>query len=107
MKVSKTMLADKQTILGIIYTCLEEINAGRAAEARLKLAPETRLLGSGGELDSLEVVNLIVGLEALLAERLHCAVVLVDESTFGGSNHPFRDVESLATYIATKVGVAG
>jgi hypothetical protein len=68
----------------------------------LKLVPETKLLGTGGELDSLEVVNLIVRLEGLLADRLKHAAVLVDERTFGGEVHPFRDAEALSSYLVTK-----
>lgn len=101
------MALEKQEALQMVYTCLGEINTGRPANAQVNLLPETRLLGSGAELDSLEVVNLIVGLEALLAERLLRPLVLVDERTFGGDVHPFRDAETLASYLVSKSSEAG
>lgn len=96
----------KQEVLQIIYTCLGEINSERSSDAQLRLAPETRLLGSGAQLDSLEVVNLIVSLESHLADRLECPIVLVGEDTFSGDEHPFRDVDALAAYIVKKASNA-
>jgi acyl carrier protein len=97
------MSLSTQDALQIIYISLREINAERSAEKQLELIPETRLMGSGGNLDSLEVVNLIIRLEALLADRLQSPVVLVDEGTFSNGVHPFRDVSSLAAYVVNKV----
>jgi acyl carrier protein len=101
------MSLSTQDALQMIYTSLGEINAERSAEGQLKLIPETKLFGSGGDLDSLEVVNLITRVEALLADRLQSPVVLVDEGAFSNGVHPFRDVSSLATYIVNKVKETG
>ncbi len=92
------MSLTKNDALELIYAGLSEINAERAGSQPLKLVPETRLIGSGHDLDSLEVVNLVVGLEARLAARLTKPVVLVNEEALG-SGHVFRDVNSLAEYI--------
>lgn len=88
--------------LKLVYSCLGEINSERTYDCRLKEAPDTGLLGSPGALDSLELVNLVVRLEGLLADRLDRAVVLVDDYAFSEGHEPFRTVESLASYLVEK-----
>ena len=92
------MALTEEQALELIYVSLGDINAERVDVAPVRLIPETKLIGSGRDLDSLEIVNLIVGLETRLAERLKRSVVLVNEDAFGG-DHVFRDVGSLAQHI--------
>jgi acyl carrier protein len=100
------MALNQSEALKLIYACLGEINSERTADSHLKEAPDTGLLGSSGELDSLELVNLVVRLEALLADRLDRAVVLVDERAFDGGHQPFRTVATLASYLVEKARLA-
>jgi len=96
------MSLNQSEALRLIYSCLGEINSERTPDFRLKEAPDTGLLGSSGELDSLELVNLVVRLEGLLADRLDRAVILVDERALGDGYQPFRTVETLASYLVEK-----
>ena len=96
------MSLNQSEALKLIYDCLNEINSGRSIDSHLKEAPDTGLLGSPGALDSLELVNLVVQLEGLLADRLDRAVVLVDDYAFGEGREPFRTVETLASYLVEK-----
>jgi acyl carrier protein len=88
----------KDEALELIYACLREVSSERVDMAPVKLAPETRLLGEGQDLDSLEIITLIASLEMRLAEALSKPVVLVNEDAFEGG-HVFRDVSSLAEHI--------
>jgi hypothetical protein len=96
----------REDSLELIYGCLREINAERLPRSPVQLTSETRVLGSGAELDSLEVVNLIVRLEGLLAHRFSRPVVLVDQGAFEDDGHPFENVATLASFIVKKANRA-
>jgi acyl carrier protein len=96
------MSLNQSEALKLIYACLDEINSGRSTDSYLKEAPDTGLVGSPGELDSLELVNLVMRLEGLLADRLDRAVVLVDDYAFDQGREPFRTVATLASYLVEK-----
>jgi len=96
------MSVTKDDALKLIYATLDDISAERGESSAIPLAPETRLIGSGRDLDSLEIVNLIVGLEMRLAERLGRSVVLVNEDAFGGGE-VFSTADSLADHIVRLV----
>lgn len=99
-------LLTRQDSLELIYDCLREINSERPPRTPVQLASETRLLGSGAELDSLELVNLIVRLEGLLADRFNRPIVLVDQDAFEGGGHPFEDVATLTSFLVKKANHA-
>lgn len=92
------MLA-KENVLELIYDSLEEINASRSSELKIALQPDTRLLGEGGLLDSLDVVELIVKLEEQLTLRLNRHVMLLDEQLLSEENSPLCSVASLAAFL--------
>jgi hypothetical protein len=92
----------REDSLGLIYGCLREINAERPPRNHVQLTSETRVLGEGAELDSLELVTLIVQLEGLLAHRLNRPIVLVDQDAFEGGVHPFENVATLANFLVKK-----
>lgn len=97
---------EQDEILQAIYRCLGEINAERSSQNPVPLDLETRLLGSSAELDSLELVNLVVRLESLLAERLGRPIVLVDQDAFSETSDPFRNVQTLVRYVVKKASAA-
>ena len=63
----------------------------------------TKIFGSGGILDSIGLVHLIVFLEKNL-KNLGCPkVVLVSSKTMSSKNSPFQDVNSLASFVVEKL----
>jgi hypothetical protein len=57
------------------------------------------IFGSGGMLDSLELVNFLADLEYRLDEEFGRGVVLASDRAMSRSRSPFRDADSLAGYI--------
>jgi acyl carrier protein len=96
----------QEDAFNFIYSSLREINAERPPQSPVQLTPETQVLGSGAELDSLELVNLIVRLEDRLADRLNRPVVLVDQDAFEAGGRPFEDVATLASFMVKKANQA-
>ncbi|RTJ64093.1 hypothetical protein [Campylobacter jejuni] len=63
----------------------------------------TKIYGIEGLLDSLALVSLITDLEESLAIELDIEITLADEKTMSLRNSPFKDVQTLAQYIASQI----
>ena len=80
----------------LIKEAIAEINEGR--DQPLPDSPDTILYGNDGQLDSLDLVRLVVSFEQRLATAFQRDVSLTDERAMSQKNSPFRSVESLAAY---------
>ncbi|MBI3669744.1 MAG: hypothetical protein HY237_08200 [Acidobacteria bacterium] len=65
-------------VLQVIYDAIEEVNGALKPEERLEAAPGTILIGEGGTLSSLCLVNFIATLEERIERVFHRQLSLVD-----------------------------
>jgi acyl carrier protein len=89
----------KEKITQVLFTVLDELNQLRPREEHLKKDLETPLSGDSGELDSAELINLIVLTEQKTAQELGRPILLTDDRTMSQFDGVFRTVGSLADYI--------
>ena len=89
----------RQIIYDQIAQSIESINDERVDKQTIVLSPETRLFGDGGELDSLELVSLVVDLEQELSDILSLELSLTDEAAMSLEVSPFSSVGNLIDYI--------
>lgn len=61
---------------------------------------KTKLFGPSGNLDSMGLVMLNVEIERCVTERFGKNIVLANEKAMSRQTSPFRNVESLAKYLA-------
>ena len=94
---------DKDAVLTVIRQCLKEINQQLPEELQVSDSPETVLVGNGGILDSLSLINLLVLLEDRAELDLGVSLSLVDEEIMTRDDGPYRTVASLAEWIASQV----
>ena len=90
-------MATKKEVIKIIFNCIEEINQQNGSEIPKNI--NTRLIGSEGELDSLVLVNLIVGIEDTINNEYNLNISIVDEKAMSQMHSPFKSVDTLAHYI--------
>ena len=86
-------------IIAIIFRVIDELNEMLPADNRLAKSEDTKLSGSGGGLDSLGMVNLIVALEQKLSSWLGHDVGLIDDRAMQQDSSPFRTIGTLAEFI--------
>ena len=91
---------DSPRIISLILGSLEEMNLQLPPERRIPISPGTPLFGSGGWLDSLGMVNLIVLVEERIYNEFRVEIILSDAQTSSEQDSPFRNVETLADYIS-------
>lgn len=94
---------DQQRVIDAIYDVFDELNLTRPLEQHLPKSPQTSLFGMGGRLDSLGLVNLVVSLEIKVQERLGVAVSLTDDDAMSRPHEVFKDVGSVARYVAARL----
>lgn len=92
-------------IESLIYEAIDELNAQREPGRQVAKSAETVLFGRGSALDSLDLVNLIVGVEEKLADRYGAALTLADEQAMSRQRSPFRTVATLAEYVCERLEV--
>lgn len=89
-----------EAVLSIVYDCLAELNRQLPADQQLAAAPDTVLVGEGGNLDSLGLITFLVSLEDAVQSRLGLAPALVDEERMADPSGPYRTLGSLAAWMA-------
>ena len=88
----------------IIYKVMENLNESTLEQAsKLALDKQTKLFGDGSLLDSLGLINLIVGIENELEEEFGVQIILVTEESLDLEVNPFSTVDSLSKYITEKL----
>ena len=67
-----------------------------------KVTEETVLFGENSVLDSMGLVNVIIGIESKLLDDGY-EILLASEKAMSRSNSPFRTVETLSKYILAEL----
>jgi acyl carrier protein len=70
---------NKDAILNLIYTVFDDVNQQLPPNAQLEKSPQTLLMGDSTVLDSLGLINLIVGIEEKLEDIQGNSLSLTDE----------------------------
>jgi acyl carrier protein len=90
---------NSENIIAAIYRAVDWINGELPPDRQLTKAPETRLLGAGSVLDSMQLVSLIVAIEREVEDTFGITLTLADEKALSMNASPFRSIQSLADYI--------
>ena len=91
----------------LIFDTIDEINTQLSDNQQLEKATTTSLYGDGGGLDSLGLVNFIVGVEQRLQDTFGFPLTLATERALSQQHSPFRTVQSLIDYIIELLGEKG
>lgn len=89
----------REKITNIIYETLKELNEELENEAFENPNQKTKLYGSNGSMDSLALVSFITDLEEKISDKFDKEIVLADEKAMSAKTSPFRNIESLTSYI--------
>ena len=90
-------MTKKNEIIDIIFNSIEDINLQN--EINIPKDINARIFGKESSLDSLGLVNLIVGIEEEINEKYDVTISIADEKAMSQVRSPFRTVDTLADYI--------
>jgi len=91
----------KHHVISLIYKAIDEINKFFLAEKRLEKKVDTILWDeeTGGNLDSLGMVNFIVVLEQEISKEWGVSLMLADDLIITTGNNPFQSIDTLSDNI--------
>lgn len=95
----KQPMANMDRTYKVLFSAVDQLNQELPAGQRLTKTPQTVVLGSGGKLDSLSVVNLLMLTEQKLEDEFNFPVSLADERAMSQERSPFRTLATMAGYI--------
>jgi acyl carrier protein len=91
--------ATRERAIKVIYSAFDLINSEKGSEGKLIESEETTLFGHGANLDSFELVGLVLSVESKIAQEFGVVVTLADEKAMSQRSSPFRTVATMANYI--------
>ncbi|MDX4040359.1 hypothetical protein [Aliarcobacter skirrowii] len=89
----------QEKIEKIIIDTLKDLNEELENEAFLNPNSKTKLYGRNGAMDSLALVSFIADLEDKISDKFEKDIILADEKAMSAKTSPFRNIESLTSYI--------
>ena len=97
------MVIPYEIALTAVYQALSELNLQRSRKTQIELSPHTVLVGENGELDSLDMANLILLTEQKARDAFGVEIDLTEHDPFSAENGYFRTVGTLASHISSLV----
>jgi acyl carrier protein len=82
----------------IMTAAIAELNAESDAPD-VSSDPASPLLGDGGAIDSLTLVNLVILIERVAEEQADKTIIVADESVFDPETNPFGTVATLTAHV--------
>ena len=89
----------KIKIENLVLSTLREFIKENDLELVGELNTDTRLIGSSGFLDSMDLVSFIVDLEEAINDEFSLEIELTNDSTMSNRTSPFVNVSTLSDYI--------
>ena len=89
----------QEKIEKIIIDTLKDLNEELENEAFINPNSKTKLYGGNGAMDSLALVSFIADLEDKISDEFEKDIILADEKAMSAKTSPFRNIESLTSYI--------
>jgi acyl carrier protein len=96
----------KKKILKAVFFAIDEVNLQIPAERRINKSEAALLIGDSANLESVELVSLIVAVEQEIENAFHREISLTDNTDeIFDLNGPLHTVETLVDYIANLMEV--
>lgn len=97
-------MIERDRVFRLIYGVIERLNEQRKPDERIKRNADSVLMGSGGSLDSLGLVNLIVATEEAVEQEFGTPITLSENMEYGDERSPFHTINSLADHMMFLLG---
>ena len=76
------------------------MNEELEADKQLAKSPDTVLLGESGQLESIDLVNILVATEDYLEEEFSIPISVTDERAVSEKSSPFKTIDTLCDFIS-------
>jgi acyl carrier protein len=94
------LMVEKEKILNSIYQAVDEVNEQLSEDQQLEKSPDTVLLGESGQLESIDLVNILVATEENVESTFGVPISITDERAVSEKNSPFKTIGTLCDFIS-------
>ena len=91
---------NRDRLIQKLFDVIDDLNTQLPEERCLQKTTSTVLFGRSGNLDSVELVRLIIGMEEKIEAEFGIAISLADERAMSQERSPFETVGSMVDYMA-------
>lgn len=92
----------ESSVIQVIFDALEMLNHTREDNNQISISEHTELFGTQGNLDSMELVGILIDIEEAMQDE-GFSVSLSDDRAMSQTQSPFMNVRSLVDYIQTLI----
>ena len=92
-------MEQKQKITNLVFSVIDEINKELSKDDQIIKSLDSVIYGSNGQLDSLGLVNFVVGVEQKIEDVFEKSINLTDDKAMSEKNSPFQTIETFVNYI--------
>jgi acyl carrier protein len=89
---------NQEAVLALVLETVRAYRLAMNAQGEEAIEPDTSLFGSGGALDSIGLVSVVIELEQKLSDLSGNDVSLMNDRAMSRSHNPFRTSRALAEY---------
>lgn len=93
-------MPDYDQITQAVYAAVDELNEQLPKGVRVTKSLEAPMYGPGGNLESIDLVNLIIEVEEKVKEAFGVSITIADDRAVSAQNSPFVTLGSLTDYVA-------
>lgn len=93
-------MSANEKIVTAVHNAIDEMNTQLPKGVQIGKSPEAPLYGKASQLESIDLVSLIMEVEDQIKAEFDVSIMIADDRAMSQSNSPFLTVGSLTEYIA-------
>ena len=93
-------MADQEKLVQAIFAAVDELNDQLPKGVRVAKSLDTPLYGKNGNLESIDLVNLIFEVEEKVKDAFGVSITIANERAMSMQNSPFITLGTLTNYVS-------
>ena len=93
----------RSEVIEIIFSALRSLNEELPEDRRVPIAEDSLLFGTGGSLDSLSLVSVVIDVESSVCDKFNRSISLTDDAAMDQEISPFASVAAMTNYIVIQL----
>ena len=96
---------DRTEVMNLVTASIRTTLEAKGMDGAMtySVTPDTKILGSSSDFDSLDLINLLMKVQEVVLERTGKEISLVDENSLSGPASPFLNAGTLTTHVLQKL----
>ena len=93
-------MTDQEKLVQAIFAAVDALNDQLPKGLRVEKSLEAPLYGQGGNLESIDLVSLIIEVEEKVKDAFDVSIIIADDRAMSSQNSPFVTLGALTNYVS-------